>query len=127
MKAIELLCLGEKRAAVIEQVGVVPMTLRRWQKSPVFLAELDKQIQATHDDAMRTIKARNNKAIDAAMDVIDDLLANPETPPNVKAQVAFKVLERVDKIVSTIEVVESKPKVLDPEVLASVTKAIYGI
>jgi hypothetical protein len=127
IKAIGLICMGEKRAVVIEQLGVAPTTLRRWLKSPVFLAELDKEIQGTHEEAMRTIKARNNKAIDAAMDVIDDLLTNVDTPPNVKAQVAFKVLERVDKLMPTIEVIDNRPKVLDPEILESVTKAIYGI
>lgn len=120
MQAIGMLSMGEKQVVVVERVGVAQATLTRWLKSPMFVAELDKRIREAREDSIRELNTLHLDSVAA----IKTLLRDPNTPANVLAQVAFKVL---DMTAPTIELVDTKPKVLDPEILAKVAREIYGL
>lgn len=121
MQAIGMLSMGEKQVVVVERVGIAQATLSRWMKSPAFVAELDKRISESREDSIRQLRTLNIKAVTA----IDTLLTSPDTPANVLAQVAFKVLDMTAPEIELVDV--GQARTLDPERLKQVTAMIYGL
>jgi hypothetical protein len=121
LQAIGMLSMGEKQVVVVERVGVGTTTLQRWLKSPAFVAELDKRISESREDSIRQLRTLNIKAVAA----IETLLTSPDTPANVVAQVAFKVLDMTAPEIELVDVRQARS--LDPERLKQVTAAIYGL
>jgi hypothetical protein len=122
LQAIGLLAAGQKQIVIVERLGVSSSTLNRWLNSAAFVSELDRRIVEARTESERALKCLFSSAVAA----IDRLLTDPETPANVAAQVAFKVLEwNSSDLVATHS--DKSKATITPEILTEIREKIYGI
>lgn len=89
LKAIALLSTGAKQISVVEQLGVGRSTIQRWLKDSAFVAELNERIDESKGDALRQLQALHGEAVTTLRLLMND----PDVPPHVRSQIAWKILE----------------------------------
>ncbi len=87
--AVDLVAQGLTSAEIGRRLEVVPQTVRYWRARPDFQAE----VNAILVEANQYHGERLRQLADKALDTLQDLLANADTPPGVKGHAACKVLE----------------------------------
>ncbi|MEO0593366.1 MAG: hypothetical protein AAFZ38_07285 [Myxococcota bacterium] len=90
LRAAEMLVAGTSVVKVGEQLGVAPETVSRWKHDAAFQARL----HFLRNDASETARQRLRGMVETSLEVIEEILANEETPARVRLDAAFRVLER---------------------------------
>lgn len=88
-KAIELLAMGGNNKSVAERLDIAPETVSRWRSDFEFQAAMNKII----DEAQKTAKDRLRHLSGVALETIENVLLDKETPPRDRMTAAFKILE----------------------------------
>lgn len=87
--AVTLVAQGYSSAEVARQLTMAPQTVRMWRARPEFQAE----VNAILIEANQYYGERLRRLADKALDTLQDLLTDANTPPGVKGHAACKVLE----------------------------------
>lgn len=90
-KALAALLETGTISAAAEAAGVSRETLGKWMQEEDFRAAL----RATEDESIRTMTIRLTAKVDAAIDKVFALIADPKTPPSVQLRAADTILQRV--------------------------------
>ena len=88
-RAIELLALGETGRSTAQKLGVSEETVSRWKSDFDFMAALNSLLQ----DNKEAVQARLRSLSDVALQTIESVMRDPETPAKEKLSASFKVLE----------------------------------
>ncbi len=92
-EAIGALLVHRTHDEAAKALGISPRTLRRWRRQPEFAAAF---LQVRRENAQLT-NARIQHNSGVAASVLFKQLADPATPPAVKARVALGLLEIANK------------------------------
>lgn len=124
IKALDLLALGAKYTSVAEQVGCSRKTLYNWLDAPDFKGELQTLMRLRREETIAELRALSGQAVTT----LKQVLADPDTPPAVLANTAFRILAMTmqEGLVAEIPGAGRKDGAIDPEVLERVSEAIYG-
>ena len=117
-QAIDLLSTGKTIASVCELLDVDRKTVSRWKQSMTFNAALDDRVAMASKQAMNELRALKLESVAT----LRSLLQNPETPANVAATIAFKILEVPEVALET-----PIDKGISEELLADIRQRVYGI
>ncbi len=117
-QAIDLLSTGKTIASVCELLDVDRKTVSRWKQSGSFNGVLSDRIAQTSEQAMTELRALKLESVAT----LRSLLQNPETPANVAATIAFKILEVPEPNLTT-----STTKDISEEMLVDIRQRVYGI
>lgn len=88
-KAIVLVVLGKSGREIAEACEVTPETVSRWRQMPLFIATVNRILKDSQDE----VKLRLHSLTNMALNAIESILTNEESPPNMRLQAALKVLE----------------------------------
>ncbi|MBL1320244.1 MAG: helix-turn-helix domain-containing protein [Methylophaga sp.] len=88
-QAIILLSEGLNNKEVAEKLSVAPETVSRWKADFNFQAELNKVLKANHEAQRDKLRHLSSVALEA----IEGVMLDSDTPQRDKLTAAFKVLE----------------------------------
>lgn len=105
-RAVVLLTQGRTGIETAREVGVDPTTLRRWRRSPSFVAAVSE----AQGEAIEAAQVRLGGLLDGALSAIESVLADPAAPHAARLRAAELVLNRVlDAAAKTAEQVPADP------------------
>lgn len=100
LRAVEaLLAFGEVTRAA-DAVGVNRATIRRWRQTPAF----DAALRAAEAEALDGVGRRLTRLSAAALDVIDQVLADAGAPAALRIRAADLVLARLLQVRELVEI-----------------------
>jgi transposase-like protein len=117
-QAIDLLSSGKTIASVCELLDVNRKTISRWKQSQPFNETLTDRIAQTSAQAMNELRALKLESVAT----LRSLLQNPETPANVAATIAFKILEVPEPAVAV-----PSNEGISERLLTDIRERVYGI
>lgn len=89
LMAAAMLATGTKAVTVAQTLKITEETICRWRQLPPFRAAINQ----IHVEAMQAISDRLRHMGGVALEAIEDVLADPNTPHRERLVAAFKVLE----------------------------------
>ena len=92
LKAIELLASGVNGKDTSEKIGVTPETISRWRSDFAFQAELNKLLVIAQQESSDKIR----HLATVALDTLETLITDTDTPPKEKLTASIKILELVN-------------------------------
>ena len=101
-KAIEALLTGCTHVAAAAAAGVSSRTLSRWKDDPGFSKALKQRGRVALAGATTRLKA----SVDTAVDVLQDVMQDGETPAAVRVRAAVAVIDGALKLAEVTDIME---------------------
>ncbi len=89
-RAAELLVAGSTATEVANELEVSRETVSRWKSDPEFIARLNE----LRNEATNVAREKLRGLVARSVQVIEEVLADPDSPPKVRLDAAFRVLDR---------------------------------
>ena len=89
--AVDLLAAGQRGGDVAKQVGVTLEIVTEWRQAPAFAAAVNVRLQDTRESTRQRLRAMAGMALDT----VEQVLGDQDTPPQLRLQAALRVLALV--------------------------------